>query len=63
MYLMNMPSTVRFRTFSSQRTSVTVSDEHVHRTVVLILLIMSETLTIEKKNKHYFSLEDAVNEP
>ena len=30
MYLMNMPSTVRFRTFSSQRTSVTVSAEHVH---------------------------------
>ena len=60
MYLMNMPSTVRFRTFSSQRTSVTVSAEHAHRSSNFINYCQK---LYQLKKQHYFSLEDAINKP
>ena len=56
-----MPSTVRFRTFSTQRTSVTVLAEHAHH--ISNFINYCQKLYQLKKKQHYFSLEDAINKP
>ena len=50
---------IKFRTFSSQQTSVTVSAEHVRHSSNFINQLLLETLSntseTEKKQQHYFS--------